>query len=328
MLHVHNGDSTAGTMREAGFPGEHFPFREALAVGPTPTGVSKDRWVTIRATYLAEVAGEDVDNIERDLKAIDRALETITNHEEIILWFEHDVLCQINLSYLLARFSGQNIGESRLSLICIDEFPGMPAFRGLGELTAEQMASLFDTRHEVTEAEMSLAKRAWDAYCSPDPRRIERLMKEDTSAMPFLSAALGQHLARFPSTRNGLGHAENRLLELISGGATDFSTLCKAFFEAEPSYGLGDLQIWTDLKRMAKASRPLIRLNGSDVAPGPSSRLHASCKITDEGARILKGEDDFVNANGIDLWLGGVHLRENNLWRWDVGNQALVRAAV
>ena len=36
MLHIHNGDSSADTLREAGFPGTHFAFREALTSGPTP----------------------------------------------------------------------------------------------------------------------------------------------------------------------------------------------------------------------------------------------------------------------------------------------------
>lgn len=326
MLHIHNGDSTANTMREAAFPGEHFAFREALTSGPTPLGLSKDEWIELRVTHLAGEIEPEAAVIKQDLARIDATLANSFDHEEVILWFEHDLFCQINLIHLLDRFARQGVGSSRLSLICIGEFPGKPNFKGLGELTATQMASLFDTRHEVTAAEFSLAQRAWAAYCSPDPRDIERLLAEDTAALPFLRGALEQHLARFPSVSNGLGHAENKLLGFIADGNNKFGSLCPAFFNAEPAYGLGDLQIWCDLKRMAEAAHPLIELEGAADATGADSQLHTVCRITETGRRVLAGQADFIQLNGIDLWLGGVHLRADNLWRWDEQGQALVQA--
>ncbi len=323
MLNIHNGDSTAGTMREAGYPGQHFAFREALATGPTPQGLSKDQWIEVRATHLAGEAKSDADEIKRDLAAMESLLSNITGHEEVILWFEHDLFCQINLVYLLDHFARQAARQFRLSLICIGEFPGVPNFRGLGQLTASQMASLFDKRHTVTEAELSLAQAAWAAYCSPDPPDIEGLLSSDTSALPFLRGALGQHLTRFPSVRNGLGHAENKLLDLIANGISNCGSLCPAFFDAEPAYGLGDTQIHNDLKRMADATQPLIRLDGFDDSARTNAWLKAKCSITETGRRVLTGQADFVELNGIDLWLGGAHLTNDTLWRWDEQKQAL-----
>ncbi|MEP7340946.1 MAG: DUF1835 domain-containing protein, partial [Acidobacteriota bacterium] len=306
MLHIHNGDSTANTMREAGFPGEHFAFREALATGPTPQCLSTDGWIAVRAAYLAEQVKLDTARIKQELAALDATLATIANHEEVILWFEHDLFCQINLVYLLDRFARQETLPSRLSLICIGEFPGVADFRGLGQLTAEQMASLFDTRHTVTEAELSLGQRAWADYCSPNPHDIEALLGADASALPFLDGALRQHLARFPSVRNGLGHAENKLLGFIAEGVSNAGSLCPAFFNAEPAYGLGDSQIRRDLLRMAEAAQPLIRFDGFDGSARTNSWLKAKCDITETGQRVLAGQADFVRLNGIDLWLGGV----------------------
>lgn len=164
MLHIHNGDSTANTMREAGFPGTHFAFREALATGPTPQGLSQDEWFAVRATHLAGMAAQDAPNIQQELAAQAATLASANPHDEIILWFEHDLFCQINLIYLLDRFARHTVTPARLSLICIGAFPGKPNFHGLGELTAAEMASLFDTRHEVSAAELQLAQRAWQAF--------------------------------------------------------------------------------------------------------------------------------------------------------------------
>lgn len=326
MLHIHNGDSTANTMKESNFPGEHFAFREALVTGPTPQGLSEDEWLSVRAEFLAEAGDLDAGNVRRDLSAQDKTLGEVASRDEIILWFEHDLFCQINLVHLLNRFSRQDMNKARLSLICIGEFPGRENFRGLGELSAEQMASLFDTRHEVTEAEMSLARKAWSAFCSPDPSGIEDLMGEDISALPYLRGALTNHLARFPSVKNGLGRAENKLLEFVSEGISDFMRLCKMFFEAEPAYGLGDYQVWGDLKRMAAAPQSLITITGFDDSDSASfsSRIHkTSFDITKTGMDVLNGKADFVDMNPVDMWLGGVHLRNENLWRWDEQAQKL-----
>ncbi len=41
-------------------------------------------------------------------------------------------------------------------------------------------------------------------------------------------------------------------------------------------------------------------------------------EITAGGETILKGKADFVEMNGIDTWLGGVHLLgRDRVWRWD-----------
>ena len=39
---------------------------------------------------------------------------------------------------------------------------------------------------------------------------------------------------------------------------------------------------------------------------------------------MLRGDADFVELNGLDLWLGGVHLSPNNLWRWDESAERIV----
>jgi hypothetical protein len=319
MLHIHNGDSTAGTLREFGFPGEHKAFQEVLMEGPVPGGLSPDEWLEVRARFLAE-AYEKVENCKKDLRDQEAWLRRFSEHDETILWFEHDLFCQINLIYLLDWFSKQSMGKTRVSLICIGEFPGVEDFRGLGQLTGEQLASLFDRRNEVTDAELSLAARAWAAYCSADPEEISRLIDQDTSAMPFLGHALRLHLMRFPSVKNGLGRVENTALEIISNDPITFKSLFPRFGKAEPVYGMGDSQFWSALKRLGQPKDPLITISApADDEPAlKSNRYHnASFKLTETGRAVFSGERDFIETNGIDLWLGGVHLVDDAAWRWD-----------
>ena len=47
-------------------------------------------------------------------------------------------------------------------------------------------------------------------------------------------------------------------------------------------------------------------------------------RLTDTGARVLAGDADHVTLNGIDRWIGGVHLRGRHVrWRWDDGTETI-----
>ena len=319
MLHIHNGDSTAGTLREFGFPGEHKAFREVLMEGPAPENLSPDEWVAVRALFHSGYE-RTIEKCEKEVREQEAWLSKFAAHDETILWFEHDLFCQINLIYLLDWFARRSTRQTRLSLVCIGEFPGVQDFRGLGQLTGEQLASLFDKRHTVSDSELHLATQSWAAYRSPDPNKIARLIEGDTSAMPFLGQALRLHLERFPSVRNGLGRIENKALELISTGTIKLKQLFPRFWETESAYGLGDSQLWDSLKRLGTAKSAVIAIDNPDNSdPDMKSNRYydASFTITETGKDVLAGQRDFIDLNGIDLWLGGVHLVDDSVWRWD-----------
>ena len=44
-----------------------------------------------------------------------------------------------------------------------------------------------------------------------------------------------------------------------------------------------------------------------------------SFEMTELGTAVLDGNQDFVIKNGIDYWLGGVHLEGGETdWRWEM----------
>jgi hypothetical protein len=256
----------------------------------------------------------------------EKQLASFVAHEEVVLWFEFDLFCQTNLLYLLDWFAQQERANTKLSLICIGEFPGKPNFRGLGELNAEELASLSPQRQPVTEAQLQLAQSAWRSYCSPNPAAIEKLLQMNTSDLPYLSPALRGHLRRFPSAGNGLGSVENKCLELISTGATTFLDLFPRFSDAEPIYGLGDAQVWLAIKLMSGGNSPLLTIESGTNAVShttPEIDGKARFEISSAGQSVLVGKSDSVQLNGIDHWLGGVHLTEDSVWRWNENSQSL-----
>ena len=318
MLHILNGGATEAILAQTAIRGDRFSFGDVLIAGPAPA-VNGSKWRRLRAEHLAKAYDIEVEKCEGELERQQEVFESCNNHEEVVLWFEADLFCQANLLYVLDWCSHREL-RTKLSLICIGEFPGRPNFRGLGELTPEELASLFPERVEVTASQLELAARTWQAYRSEDPRELERLLQASTSALPFLDGALRLQLARFPSTRNGLNRIENTGLELVSRGATRFVELFSQFVEAEPNYGLGDAQVWNVMQRLTQGAAPLLT-NKTEA----SSMFESSFEITAAGHGVLSGAADRVTLNGIDEWLGGVHLLgHENIWRWDETQKKLV----
>jgi len=321
MLHILNGTSTEQTLRQTSIAGDLFSFRDALIAGPAPEGLDEHSWRRTRAEHLSENYGVNKNECERDLFLQTEMLSSFSKHDEIVLWFEHDLFCQLNLLYLLNWFGNVEPANTKLSLINVGAFPGKEHFRGIGELNIDELASLFPERRAVSKVEFKLAQAAWKAFCSADPTSIEALLDTDTSALPFLSKALNAHLRRFPSTRNGLGKVENQSLELIHDGHERFTDLFPRFVDLQAVYGLGDAQVLRTLHKLSSAMFPLLTAHSGNP---DHVNQETTFKLTDAGMAVLKGDADFLKLNEIDEWLGGVHLcGSSQTWRWDEGGERL-----
>jgi len=75
---------------------------------------------------------------------------------------------------------------------------------------------------------------------------------------------------------------------------------------------VGDLWLFDRLRRMATAPQPAVVLEGNDT----TSMRGTDVQLTEFGRAILRGRANFVHANGIDDWIGGVHLdsASNRVW--------------
>ena len=76
------------------------------------------------------------------------------------LWFEHDLLDQLQLLQLLDWFAAAPVPSAKLGIVCIGTFPGVEAFRGLGQLRPAQMGTLLHQRAPVTPLQLDLTHHA------------------------------------------------------------------------------------------------------------------------------------------------------------------------
>src|SRR5690348_5685354 len=130
MLHITNGESAANGIQYAEITGAVLAWVDVLHEGPTPASLSLEQMSQVRARFIASFYALPFEEIMRDFIRRDTALARFRDHDEVVLWFEHDVYDQLQLMQLLDWFAHQDLGKTRLSLICVDSYPGVDRFYG------------------------------------------------------------------------------------------------------------------------------------------------------------------------------------------------------
>jgi hypothetical protein len=321
-LHVTNGDITADLLRRAGLAGDALVWADVLHEGPVPGGLDDDGLRRARAGFLAGVDGIDGDGIRRRFEDRDRALAA-GRDGRYLLWFEADLYCQLQLAQILAALGALEVAPERITLVCIGEYPGIARFGGLGQLEPGQLPGLLGSAAALTPEAMELAGAAWSALRAGDPGGLGPVAASRSPELRFLGEAFDRLGREYPSTRDGLSLTERRLL--AAAAAEPGATAAAAFTrmgEREPRPFLGDLFGFRILARLAGARVPLVEADPpGGVAAG--TRL----RVTEAGRRVLAADADHIALNGIDRWVGGVHLHgETARWRWDEGTEAVNEA--
>jgi hypothetical protein len=321
MLHVTNGDTAVHIMKAAAIGGEMLPWRDVLHEGPVPAGLTLQQLSERRAQFIAG-QGWGSSGVLPSFRARDETLSRFAEHDEVVLWFEHDLYDQLQLIQLLDWFAQQALGSTRLSLVCRDQY--------LGRMTPARLGALYPQRAGVTARELELGRRAWSAFCAPEPTRWLDLLQTDTSALPYLAGAVVRHLQQYPSAGNGANRTEAALLAAVDAGVRRPGRLFERVQAQEERVFMGDSLFWSCLRTMADSSPALLRLANDarfrlpEECAEPALFREQEILITAAGSRVLAGTLDWTEVAAVDKWLGGVHLTAGNLWRWDDGLRTMV----
>lgn len=321
-LHVTNGDVTGDLLGETGLARHVLPWRDVLHEGPVPAGTDEAELRRIRARFLA---GEDTGGVEgilAGLVARDRTLEGACGGE-YVLWFEADLYDQLQIVQVLARLASLGVAPERIILVCVGEYPGVDRFAGLGQLGPGQLAGLLLTAAvPLTAAALNLATAAWSALRAGEPGELGEIAAARSAELRFLGEAFDRLSREYPSSRDGLSLTERRIL---AAAATASAPTAGAVFARasarEPRPFLGDVFCFRLIARLARAPVPLLETDPAGVPVTANTRL----RPTAAGGEVLRGDADFVDLNGIDRWIGGVHLQgDRSPWRWDEGTESII----
>ena len=210
-----------------------------LCEGPTVAGIDSEDFFNKRKTFLKTVY-----NIEIDVKEYKKELSKLDNPEkysEIILWFEYDLFCHINLIAVINLLHQREI-DLPLYLVCSGRVEGEKNLKGLGELTPVQLLNHYNNKIKLNSDDIDLAIALWRTYCGKDHNILKPYITKPSS-FPYLSNCLKAHLKRFPDAKNGLSTLEKNILEIVrTSEIKSRHHLLGYALNYQGYYGFGDVQ--------------------------------------------------------------------------------------
>ncbi len=302
---ITNGDHAANALA-AHFPdAEILIWRDVLVEGPVPSGIDDETLADIRAKHIEEAFG--MRDVRADFTRRDEAFDRIQPDDRVELWFETDLHDQLQLIQVLARFQALPVRpELWLTLAA------PPLVQHIDAMAA-QLA-------RVTDEQRAEGVELWTAFRSPAPGPVIEATGAN-GALPEARSALYRLLEEYPAREDGLGRIERKALLAIRDGAIAPTLAFRHYQQTEALPFLGDLGFFHRLDALAFAPQPLIRgIPEGGIAQASRAKqtleyAHAQIELTETAHRVLEGQADFVTLNGIDRWIGGVHLTDENVWR-------------
>ena len=290
ILHITNGDYTTNYLKKLNFSGEFITWREMLCEGKTTADVGSENFWKNRYDFFKTAYKLSKQNfIDYTVKEY-RNLCNKKSQKEIVLWFEYDLFCQINMIAVLSWIKQYRKGYN-ISLVSSGKVGNYKNMFAIPELNEKQIQNHYNNRIELTQDDIEYADYIWQLYCSDSPLRLETIYKfNPMSPFQYLASAIEAHLKRFPSLENGLNRIENNILETaINKKPTSKKQLINELLKEEDVYGFGDLQYENkiaELRRLFHSFNPV--------------------KLSKKGREVLKNEINFYGQLRNDIsYLGG-----------------------
>ena len=263
FLHITSGDMAGESLRRSGISGEVLVWHDILYDGPRKPGWPEEDTLQARARFLEEATGGGLgrQQILETLRTQYIKLERSKDYDGVILWFDACLFDQSMLCHILACMKVKSI--ETVELVCVDAFPGIAPFDGLGQLLPDQMAAVYDQRRRVTKDQLGFAERVDRAFALQDKAAFMELSSDLDAPLPWIPAAVARWLQEQPDEATGLGRLEQLALEAIRSGCKTPPEIFAfaAAHDTHPQFW-GDITLWAKINRLATRRPPLVRLEG------------------------------------------------------------------
>ncbi len=251
-LHITNGDITTNILNKLNIKGEIITWREMLCEGRTTTDVgSEDFWKTRFDFLNTSYKITKKTFIDFTLKEYRNLCKQ--NQDEIILWFDSDLFCQVNMIAVISWLKRYRKGR-KITLVQTGKAENSENLVDFTQLTKQQLNNLYKNRIELSKDDIEYADYIWQLYCSDSPLRLETVYKfNPSSPFIYLSDAIKAHLLRFPSIENGLNQIENKIIETAGNQPFENKDLfIKELLQNQTIHGFGDVQYANKLNELKK----------------------------------------------------------------------------
>lgn len=235
-LHVMPGDSLTERFKETRIEGEIAVCRECLIVGDVKADTLDQFWA-VRASFLDKAYSETELSYFDDVAAELKKLQNLDFGDEVNLWFEHELFCQVNMWFCLSLLAGTKAEVFRIESIDLE------VWKGFGNLDADDLRAGFSVRKQLSHDDIELGGNLWTAYQNADHSDLLRLSKTGSDRFPFLEEVCQAETEK--ATR-----PLQILADIKEAGISEFPEVFAEFSKRGEIYGFGDSQV----KRLLQAS--------------------------------------------------------------------------
>ncbi|MEN8185796.1 MAG: DUF1835 domain-containing protein [Bacteroidota bacterium] len=252
ILHILNGDSTKHIFDKNSIQGDTVIWREMLCEGSLVKDIGSDKfWVKRYDFFEKKVGISRLDYYDKTIKEIIK-LQDISDYNEVVLWFEYDLFCQVNLMALCSYLLKSYRKDILYYLVCTGEEKGKSQLQTLADYSPEEYETLYQNKIKLSRNDLLFAEKALEVYVANDKEELNSFDFSKNKKFKYLLSTMQQHLQRFPG-ENGLNQIENKILNLIHSGVSSKNEIIKTLLiwqKEETVYGFGDLQYEIYLKNL------------------------------------------------------------------------------
>ena len=251
-LYITNGDSTAEILKRTSLTGDIIVWREILCEGPICKEVGSDEFWIKRYNYFEkELEVTRLDYYDKTIKEILK-LEDVSGYSEVVLWFEFDLFCQVNLmalcTYLLQSYRKNTI----YNLVCTGWVKGEEQLKSLADFSEDEFVHLYENKIALSKSNLEFAQNCWNVYVNNDIEELKLFNFNKQSKFQYFQKAIDQHVLRFPD-EFGLNQIQYKILEIIKSKPLTGREIVRKLLiwqTQETVYGFGDLQYFQYLNKL------------------------------------------------------------------------------
>lgn len=252
ILHILNGDSTYAIFKESSISGDVVIWREMLCEGTVVKDVGSDQFWKERYSYFKNEFGVNkLDYFDKTLKEIIK-LQDVSDYREVVLWFEYDLFCQINLMALATYLLKSYRKDIKYFLVCTGKEKGKTQLLSLADYSPKEYEDLYQNKIKLSRNDLLFAQIVWEIYSENDADSLKRFDFNQSKKFIYLQAAIDQHLMRFKD-ENGLNQIDHKILSIIDTGIQNEKQLINKLLiwqKKETVYGFGDMQYINYIKKL------------------------------------------------------------------------------
>jgi hypothetical protein len=317
IVHVTTGSSAAACVSRSGVVAPHdvvVSLNDDLSCGPLSQMTDLPAWRDRRLAFWRSLSPDIPDEVLR-------GVEPLADADHVRIWLGTSLSNQMTLAFLPALLRRLDASPTTLELVQFEHVPSGMAILDVAILSPQHIAA-----HPEPSALTGLAfeelEHAWRALTSDEPRALVEFVRSHLGPLPVLRRSLRSLLRRYPDAGSGVNAMQHRALRWVRNAGPN-ATRVMGCVLAE-TYGarsastsdcdaVGDLWLYSRMLRLADPSlpEPALTLTGERVG-----YRGTTIALTAFGDAILAGQASFVDTNGIDDWVAGVHLdsRAGCLW--------------